>query len=173
MAPENVSGPALEEHYQRQYRIGLESEAEWLHRTATDKVDSIHYLLKNSSIIPHSILEVGCGPGAVLRECQRREIGQKHVGLDYSEEALDYLRRNSEGIDTIRADIRSPDFAVEEPFDLVVLSHVLEHLQDPGVCLQSIVRRVDFSYLILEVPLEDLFLNNLISWFRGRELFLF
>src|SRR5215831_12625497 len=133
------------------YRKDLSTEAEWLCMGAPDKTDSIGILLERCNVEPGSILELGCGTGAVIKECQRREYAKKYIAIDYSEPAIQYLRNNSEGIDVRSGDITSRSFSVSEHFDVVVLSHVIEHLDEPGKILAAL-SRIDYSYLVAEVP---------------------
>ena len=142
------------EHYQRIYREDLDDQAEWLRRSAREKVDSIERLLRENAISPTTILELGCGTGAVILECQRRGIADNYIAVDYSQHAIEYLKENSTGITAIAADITStPTLPLE--CDVVILSHVIEHIESPDQFLRS-VGNLNFSYLIAEVPLEDL-----------------
>jgi SAM-dependent methyltransferase len=143
------------DQYDAIYRKDLEAEVEWLRMGAADKTDSIGILLKRCNVEPESILELGCGAGAVIKECQRRGYAKKYAGIDYSEPAIEYCRNNSEGIDVRSGDIASPSFSVSGNFNVVVLSHVIEHLDEPNKVLAAL-SRIDYSYLIVEVPLEDL-----------------
>jgi len=161
---EELSG---REHYREIYKNQLDKEAEWLRRGAVEKVNSIEMLLRNNHIRPKSLLELGCGTGAVITECQRRGFAERYCAVDYSEEAIDYLRSHSQGIKTMAADITTQAPWRHETWDVVVLSHVLEHLEDPSTFLQS-VQTLNFSYLVAEIPLEDLFLNFLKSLIRDR-----
>lgn len=140
-----------------------------MEHNAVERANSIQFLLKNNSIKPHKILELGCGTGALLRELKKRNIGEKYVGIDYSEEAITYLNDNTQDIEAIKADITSKSFLLDDKFDLVILVHVLQHLEDPDKCLNSIVKKINFSYLIIEVPLEDMFINKVFSFFLRRK----
>ncbi|MDQ3919891.1 MAG: class I SAM-dependent methyltransferase [Acidobacteriota bacterium] len=164
MKKSSVSGG---EHYGQIYRDQLRLEAEWLRRGAAEKVNSVEALLRANGIRPESLLELGCGTGAVISECRRRGLAEKYHAVDYSQEAIEYLKNNSDGIHALAADITSPDFSLSERFDVVVLSHVLEHLKNPASFLQS-VQSLNFSYLIVEVPLEDLFFGKVKSVVRDR-----
>lgn len=155
-------------HYELLYKAELEQEAEWLRLTAPEKVNSIEYLLKNNSIVAKTMLELGCGTGAVIEECQRRNLCKRYIATDYSREAIDYLRNNTRKIETVRGDITADDFSLEGPFDIVVLSHVLEHIENPGKFLESILRRLDFEHIVIEVPLEDLPILRIRDGFRNR-----
>lgn len=95
----NVSG---KEFYRALYQTELEQEAEWLRRGAADKVDSIEKLLSRNRVKPAGLVELGSGPGAVIRECQRGNLGSRYVAIDYSSEAIAYLREHSTGIEAIQ-----------------------------------------------------------------------
>jgi hypothetical protein len=85
--------------------------------------------------------------------------------VDYSEDAIEYLRRTADGIEAAAADVTAPSFTVGGPVDVVVLSHVIEHLEEPQAFLTS-VRRLDFSYLVAEVPLDDLLVGRAGALFQ-------
>lgn len=149
----SVSG---RDYYEHLYASGLEMEAEWLRRGAAHKVDSVEGFLRRRCIEAETIMELGCGPGEIVRECQRRNLARRYVGVDYSAEAIAYLRTRSPDITGLQADITSPDLELTVSPDVVILSHVLEHLENPDDFLAAALRKIDFDYLIVEVPLEDL-----------------
>jgi len=161
----NVAG---KDYYRSLYQAELELEVEWLGRSAKDKVDSIELLLERNRLVPARLVELGSGPGAVIRECQRRKLGSHHLAIDYSPEAIDYLKEHSSGIQAMQADITGAGFALNGTFDVIVLSHVLEHLEDPVGFLQAIHKAVSFRHAIFEVPLEDLPASRLKGIFRDR-----
>jgi methylase of polypeptide subunit release factors len=103
---ETTRDPA--DFYRGIFRGDLERQAEWSRRGAPQKVNSIRILLEERSIAPRSLLELGCGTGAVISECRRRGIGERHLAIDISDEAIGYLREHSEGIDARIS--RSRDF---------------------------------------------------------------
>jgi SAM-dependent methyltransferase len=158
------------DHYASLYKADLAQEAEWLRLTAPEKVNSIEYFLKSNSIAPETMIELGCGTGAVIQECQRRNLCKRYVAIDYSHEAMDYLRNNTKNIQAITCDITSDNFCIDTTFDIVVLSHVLEHLEAPGRFLKSIRQRLDFGHIIIEVPLEDLPIRRIRDSFRDRRM---
>ena len=132
-------GPALElgskVHKYAEYLLKgekFEVEKEWLQFNVRERVNSIQQLLEKSNCKPDSILEIGCGTGAILRELQNRKIGNTYTGIDYSEEAIMYLKENSENIDALTGDITAWDFSLDTHYDLVLLIHVLQHLEDPA-----------------------------------------
>jgi len=163
----SVSG---KEYYRALYQTDLEPEAEWLRRSATNKVDSIEELLLRNHVKSARLLELGSGPGAVIKECQRRGLGNRYTAIDYSPEAIVYIKAHSTGIEAIQADITDKDFTSHEVFDVVLLSHVLEHLEDPEGFLQAVGKSLSFQYVILEVPLEDLAAARVKNVFRDRRI---
>jgi SAM-dependent methyltransferase len=157
------------DRYRLLYQNELEKEAEWLKRGAVEKVNSVQLLLKRNQIIPENLLELGCGVGAVITECQRRNLATRYTGVDYSPEALDYLRAHSEGIESIQGDITAADFHIGNTFDVLLLSHVLEHLEKPAIFLGAVKNLLKFRYIIIEVPLEDLIANRIKSVLRDKK----
>jgi len=154
------------DHYRHLYQTDLEEEAEWLGRGAIDKTNSIEMLLNRNNIRPKTILELGCGVGAVLFECQRRNIAKKYIGVEYAPEAISYLRKHSVGIESIQGDITDPDFCIKDACDVVVISHVIEHLKEPANFLTAIKKSIKFSHFVVEVPLEDLLVSKIKSLLR-------
>ena len=77
------------------------------------------------------LLDVGCGYGLLLDEARRRGYGV--TGLELSESAARYAA-DALGLDIRRAALE--DLAAdEEPFDVVLLVDVLEHLKDPRAAI--------------------------------------
>src|SRR5262245_55231329 len=120
------------DHCHELFQEDILEEADWLRRTANHKADSIETFIKKHNIPCNTLLELGCGSGAVIMECQRRKLFKRLIGIDYSDVAIDFLRRNSEGIETMVADITAPSFSFNDKIDVVVLSHVVEHFEDPS-----------------------------------------
>jgi len=150
-------------NYENIYVNRLEAEAKWLKEAAVQRCDNIEYFLKKKSIHPISILDIGCGTGAVIKELQSRNIGKEYLAVDYSKEAVEHLKKNSEGIKTQVSDFTSNNVAVKGSFDLVLVIHILQHVDDPDKFIKNILSNIKFSYLIIEVPLEDLIINKIVS----------
>jgi SAM-dependent methyltransferase len=160
--------------YLDKYRNELEEEARWLEYGAICKADSVETLLRRRGIQPHLLLELGSGTGAVIRECQRRGLAKEYIAIDASEDAIAWAKERSPGIKCLVADITDPEFALDpesgltERVDVIVLSHVLEHLENPGDFLTRLIARMQFSWLIAEVPLEDLPAARMKNLIRDR-----
>lgn len=101
---------------------------------------------------PRRVLEIGCGGGANLGELKRRFPGCWTAGVELRPDAADAAVRAGR-VDEMKIgsvlDGEVVDFPTES-FDLIVLSHVLEHFADPGEVLRRAGRwlTVDGRFLI-------------------------
>lgn len=167
--PSDDSASSLgKDRYAEKYRDDVALQAKWLNFGAIEKTNSIQMLLERNAIKPRTLLELGCGTGAILQECQRRGLAEAYSGIDYSEDAIAYLKAHVPGVTAYAADIMKDDLFTQDTFDVVIISHVLEHLEAPHDLLTSLLTKVKFTYLIAEVPLEDLLLIRFRSRIWGR-----
>lgn len=82
------------------------------------------------------VLDLGVGDGALLKYM----IAQKGIagyGLDVSPKAVAFCR--AQGLEVDLADINRPitDF-IQQPYDYIILSEIIEHLPDPESLLNSL-----------------------------------
>lgn len=85
------------------------------------------------------VLDVGCGGGFLLERLAGR--GYAGVGVDLSPESVAIANRRLEAIgaaDRLRAEVGSAYEPPPGPFDVVTLTDVLEHLEDPRACLRAL-----------------------------------
>lgn len=156
------------EHFDILYNKELEQEVQWLTLGASEKVNSIELLLGKIGLKPNSILELGCGTGAVIKECQKRNLASNYFGIDNSKKAIEYLKANSTNINLEIADITKINPHATKTFDVIVLSHVIEHIEQDYAFLNTLTN-FNFKYLVIEVPLEDLFFSKIKSFFLNRK----
>jgi len=153
------------EHYQQIYRQDLELEAEWLRFGARAKAHSVDLLTRKLRRPLISLCELGCGTGAVLENCIKLGLASKWTAVDNSPEALQYVSdRLGSLVQTECSDIGSPSCAAKA--QVGVLSHVLEHLDDPSHILLAMHGRCD--NLIAEVPLENQPIPRLMATIRWK-----
>jgi SAM-dependent methyltransferase len=98
------------------------------------------------------ILDLGCNCGYHLQS-----VGPGSLGLDYDSELLGRAQSQNTQAVFARADFNSPYLPLaEESFDVVLASHVLEHVHAPikflGECNRVLAGG---GYLILGLPVED------------------
>lgn len=142
MPASSISTAHYEDIYSGHSTFGIE----WRRIGASDKAANIRELC---SAVPHrSILEIGCGDGAIMRELL--SFGEHIAGLEISRHAVEACV--SAGLDVGHFDGgRIP--RAEKSVDLAVLSHVIEHVENPRELLFEASRVARFVFV--EVPLED------------------
>lgn len=90
------------------------------------------------------VLDVGCGTGFLLEALARD--GRWHgVGVDLSPDSVGLARDRLARLgaaDRLDARVGSAYEPPEGPFDLVTLTDVLEHLEDPRACLRALRERL-------------------------------
>ena len=123
----------------------------WRALGALGKADHVIELCARSGLRPRTVLDVGCGDGALLSELSRRGFGGTLTGLELSAAAVTIARARP-GIDRVEQfdGARVPAGAGE--YDLGILSHVLEHVPDPAALLGEVARAC--RAVVIEVPLE-------------------
>lgn len=85
------------------------------------------------------VLDVGCGTGFLLERLAAR--GFSGLGIDLSPESIAHTRKRLEVLgvaDRLDARVGSAYEPPEGPFDLITLTDVLEHLEDPRACLAAL-----------------------------------
>jgi SAM-dependent methyltransferase len=89
------------------------------------------------------VLDVGCGTGFLLERLAGR--GWSGVGIDLSPESVAIARerlRRLGGEDRLSVAVGSAYEPPEGPFDVIALTDVLEHLEEPRRCLAALRERL-------------------------------
>jgi SAM-dependent methyltransferase len=133
--------------YDRAYRQAGDRHARWRELGAVGKADHVERLLRTR---PARLVEIGCGDGALLAELERRGAAGALAGFDVSEEAVRAAR--ARGLATVEAFDGRRLPVGDDAFDVAVLSHVLEHVDDPPALLGEAARVA--PTVVVEVPLE-------------------
>jgi SAM-dependent methyltransferase len=144
------------EFYEAGYARADPAEAEmmgrWRALGARSKAAHIEALCARVGLRPRTVVEIGCGDGAVLAEIDRRGLAGVLDGFELSPTAARFARnrgvaRRVEAFDGERVPAETHEY------DLAVLSHVLEHVPDPLPLLTEAARVA--PHVLVEVPLED------------------
>lgn len=94
----------------------------WRHHYYSEQV---HGLVRTLTPPGARVLEVGCGLGDLIASVGAREA----IGIDVSPRSVELARQRHPGLDVRVADVER-DPLPEGPFDIIVLSDVVGHLDD-------------------------------------------
>jgi 2-polyprenyl-3-methyl-5-hydroxy-6-metoxy-1,4-benzoquinol methylase len=105
---------------------------------------------------PGSLLDVGCGEGALVHSWAQRLGGTRLVGIDLEEESIQagWAQRRAPNLEYRVLEASELPFA-ENEFDLASAIEVLEHLPDPQRTLAEMARCAR-RHLLVSVPREPL-----------------
>ncbi|OHA59650.1 MAG: hypothetical protein A2589_02215 [Candidatus Vogelbacteria bacterium RIFOXYD1_FULL_46_19] len=98
-----------------------------------------------------SVLDVGCGIGLLSYKVAQK--AKKVVGIDFSEKNINYARNHYQhsNLEFVLGDVTTYKFPGQ--FDKIILSNVLEHIDD-RVNLLKVLRRIS-NTILFRVPMED------------------
>jgi ubiquinone/menaquinone biosynthesis C-methylase UbiE len=149
--------------YDNQYN---DSTKAWRELGAKEKVNNITRLTRNHTF--KKVLEVGSGDGSILMWLDKQNYCPKLYSVEISKSGIDQIeKRNLKSIVEIKHfsgyDIPYPD----DFFDLVICSHVIEHVEFPRLLLREI-KRVAKAH-VFEVPIDfslkvDKKINHFLSY---------
>jgi len=98
---------------------------------------------------PVRVLDIGCSEGMMLLYCRHNNTKTEFYGIDILPERKDKaMERGYQSV--LLQDIRECPFEYEEGFfDVVICSHILEHLEHPGEILEKLNRIIKPDGLLL------------------------
>src|ERR1035441_5509189 len=134
--------------FARLYEDVYTGASEWRTLGAIDKAKNIVALC---SALPHDrIVEVGAGDGAILQRLSELGFGTELTALELSHSAVETIRRRKipAVVDTVEYDGSHFPFPPSS-FDLAIMSHVLEHVEEPRLLLYEVARFPPFVFVSL------------------------
>jgi SAM-dependent methyltransferase len=148
-----VSG--TREFYETGYSLTGDEAARmgrWRALGARSKGAHVVDLCARAGIQPRTLVEIGCGDGALLAELADRGLSPVLDGFELSPKAAGiagsrHVARRVEAFDGVHVP------AADGAYDLAILSHVIEHVPDPLPLLREAARIA--PRVIVEIPLED------------------
>jgi ubiquinone/menaquinone biosynthesis C-methylase UbiE len=153
----------LKESYSSQYE---DSIVEWRNKSAKYKAQNAIDISK--SIKFDSVLEVGCGEGSILYWLSKLGFSRNLHGIEISESGIKLTK--SKKIEHLKSVQLFDGYHIpfeDNRFDLVICSHVMEHVEHERILLREI-KRVS-KYQIFEVPIDFSFyvdkkINHFLSY---------
>lgn len=150
-----MTGSAYAEFYDLEYRplySGKKANAANFFQGQQVRGQRLYKYLMERDLLPSVdqpfVLEVGCGAGGILSHFKTR--GFKVKGIDLGQEYLEYGLENHQ-LDLVVGTIH--ELKVDHPPDLIIYSHVMEHIPDPNLELKRLFEIAGDSTLIyVEVP---------------------
>jgi SAM-dependent methyltransferase len=138
--------------YEAAYAAHDPRSGRWRALGARSKGAHIERLCRRAGLEPATVVEIGCGEGAVLAEMAGRGLSPVIDGFELSPTAAGYARERNVArrVEAFDGEHLPVD---DDAYDLAVLSHVLEHVPDPLPLLQEAARVA--PHVLIEVPLED------------------
>lgn len=137
--------------------------------------EKLGYTFYHSAGPKDKLLDVGCGSGFFLNEM--RDLGWEVMGVEPDNRAVE-IARGFYGLPVMAGNLHDCKFPDNE-FDLITLSHVIEHVLDPIALLEECKRVVKPGGRVLITCPNTISLGHSIfreSWYHldpPRHLFLF
>jgi SAM-dependent methyltransferase len=87
---------------------------------------------------PRAVIDVGCGAGNLLRSVVEKTTPERVVGIDYASAGVRRAKQLVPAGEFLAESLYDVD--LDEKFDLVLCTEVLEHLRDPRGAVEVLVR---------------------------------
>lgn len=153
--------------YEASYKAALHDESflSWREAGARQKALNIMGVCRRIEVI--SALEIGCGTGAVLRELHAHSFAEAYACIDVSHSAVQFSRDACHSFSP-QAYVGSAGALPfqDAAFSVAILTHVVEHLEDPVSALREASRVARF--VVVEVPTEKVLSNFVRTNLLGR-----
>lgn len=108
----------------------------------------IHKYLKNDKA---KVLDIGCGAGTVCFYIANK--GNRVVGFDISTKAIKACNESARamGLDKLAKFkvINFPNQSIDDEFDLIIFSEVIEHLKDDNLALKRIYNMLNRNGIVI------------------------
>jgi SAM-dependent methyltransferase len=121
------------------------------------------YLASARTQLPGAVLDFGCGVGELLET-----LPAGSMGLEYNAATVEYCR--AKGLEVAWYDGFQDDWNLSavppaRQFDSMIVSHVLEHLEDPETAFQTLLG-LSKRYVLVSVPREPVW--RVMNMARGK-----
>jgi ubiquinone/menaquinone biosynthesis C-methylase UbiE len=141
---------AVNQNLQESYNDQYSSEsAIWRGLSAKQKFNNIIEITSSNTF--KKVLEVGAGDGSILKLLSENNFAEELYAVEISESGIAQIKnKNIAHLQSVQLfDGYKLPFG-DKSFDLIILSHVLEHVEHERLLLREIHRVA--KYLVIEVP---------------------
>ncbi|MBI5411319.1 MAG: class I SAM-dependent methyltransferase [Nitrospirae bacterium] len=148
--PEMMDEAEMEHLYTTSYRPP-QPDTSYIDRNRATAMEVYSWIIAHTGMRGHGrrVLDIGCAAGMFLRNFAQE--GWKAAGLDAGSDWVEYGRREF-GLD-LRSEFFTGKSCPGEQFDLIIFSHVLEHVLDPAPVLAAIREKLtEDGYLFIGTP---------------------
>jgi len=128
-------------------------------------MENIHHLLPQNNV-----LDIGCGAGRLSLMCAR--YAKSVTGIDMSRNAIELAKTASDAsrINNVNFETRNIDDLPNRRFDIILLSEVIEHLENPEQILKKLSNHLEGrGVLVVSCPAFINFRGSI--WMVLQELF--
>ncbi|OGH58662.1 MAG: hypothetical protein A2725_03115 [Candidatus Magasanikbacteria bacterium RIFCSPHIGHO2_01_FULL_33_34] len=102
-------------------------------------------------ILGKSILEIGCGNGALLGELVK--LGKKVKGIEPNLEIINIAKKINPNLDIVQGFAEELDIIINEKFNNILMIDVVEHIEDDNKLVQGLGKFLETNgELIIFVP---------------------
>ena len=117
-----------------------------------DVDEQVQFIRRGIGELPKSALQIGSSDGYTLHGFKTSGV-ERVLGIEPGVASVE-IAKNLYGIECINSSAEA--FEIDEDFELIILTHVLEHLYDPQMVLEkcrSLHGNNNRGYIYIEVPL--------------------
>ena len=111
------------------------------------RVDRLLELCGKYKVEMHSLLEIGAGFGTFCSEVKSRQVFDRIVAVEPTPDLAQTCRER--GIDVIEKPVEQVELDSKDLFDVIANFEVIEHLFEPSVFVQSVVKLLKQGGLLL------------------------
>lgn len=112
------------------------------------------------------MIDVGAGTGELSKAyCEARQRPVEHILLDRAQSMLDQAQSSFPAADIVQRDLS--EFEPDQPFDLTLCAHVVEHCPDPQLAFEHLARITEPGGTLL-LAISRPHLCQVFIWLKWR-----
>jgi ubiquinone/menaquinone biosynthesis C-methylase UbiE len=129
----------------------VDNDDAWRMLGARSKAKNITEVCKDLN--PQKVLEVGAGDGSILHFLNEWGFGKELYALEIAESGVEVIRKRAlKNLVEVKAFDGYKIPYADDSFDLIILAHVLEHVEHERILLRELKRVA--KHIVIEVPLD-------------------